>query len=165
MGDAMQMVTGSPLVLVDSRCLQSVITVLVARTSYKLIAQIFKWLTLVLFAYVITAFLAKPDWSAVLYATVVPHLEWSTRLHLGAGRASWAQPSLRTCSSGRPRRKWNASERRAGVTLAQRRGATDAELKWAGTDVRTGMFFSNLVMYFILLTTGGHTACARAEKH
>src|SRR5262245_17181134 len=34
--------------------------------SYKLLARIFKWLTLSLFAYIIAAFLAKPHWSEVL---------------------------------------------------------------------------------------------------
>jgi Mn2+/Fe2+ NRAMP family transporter len=53
---------------------------------------------------------------------------------------------------------WQASqeveqERDQGrITVAQRRGATDEELSVATTDVRTGMFYSNLVMYFILLT-------------
>src|SRR5207302_10775798 len=32
-------------------------------------------------------------------------------------------------------------------------GATDAELKYAALDVNTGMFFSNVVMYFIILAT------------
>src|SRR5207244_2384548 len=40
-------------------------------------ARIFKWLTLVLFAYVLAAFLARPDWGAVVRATFVPHVEWS----------------------------------------------------------------------------------------
>ena len=57
-------------------------------SSYKLIARVFKWLTLVLFAYVITAFLAQPDWGAVLRATFIPHIEWSSDLHGGAGRNS-----------------------------------------------------------------------------
>jgi Mn2+/Fe2+ NRAMP family transporter len=39
------------------------------------------------------------------------------------------------------------------VTLFQRRGASDTELKYAAVDVNTGMFFSNLVMYFIILGT------------
>ena len=39
------------------------------------------------------------------------------------------------------------------TTMAQRRGATDQELKVAKDDVFTGMFFSNLVMFFIILTT------------
>ena len=38
-------------------------------------------------------------------------------------------------------------------TVAKRKGATDAELRRARTDVLTGMFFSNFVMYFIILTT------------
>ena len=44
---------------------------------YRLIARIFKWLTLVLFAYIGAAFLAHPDWHAVMRATVIPHVEWS----------------------------------------------------------------------------------------
>jgi Natural resistance-associated macrophage protein len=39
-------------------------------------------------------------------------------------------------------------------TVADRRGATDEELRAARTDVVTGMAFSNLVMYFIILATG-----------
>jgi Mn2+/Fe2+ NRAMP family transporter len=38
-------------------------------------------MTLVLFAYVITAFLARPDWLQVMRATFIPHLEW-TRSYL-----------------------------------------------------------------------------------
>ena len=40
------------------------------------------------------------------------------------------------------------------VTTAQRMGATPEELRAARTDVVTGMFFSNFIMYFIILTTG-----------
>jgi Mn2+/Fe2+ NRAMP family transporter len=39
-------------------------------------------------------------------------------------------------------------------TLRQRRGATAHELADARLDVATGMFFSNLVMFFIILATG-----------
>src|SRR5436853_7792229 len=45
--------------------------------SYRRIARIFKWLTLVLFAYVLTAFLAHADWGAVLRSTLLPLVEWS----------------------------------------------------------------------------------------
>src|SRR5437868_3371548 len=37
--------------------------------------------------------------------------------------------------------------------LWQRQGATDAELTYAAWDVNIGMFFSNVVMYFIILAT------------
>src|SRR6476660_2809878 len=45
--------------------------------SYALLLKIFKWLTLVLFAYVIAAFLAKPVWSAVAKGTLVPQISFT----------------------------------------------------------------------------------------
>jgi len=128
------------------------ITILVIWVSYQWIVRVFKWLTLVLFAYVITAFLVHPDWSGVLRSTFVPHVKWTR------GYMSVLVGILGTTIS--PYLFfWQASqevelERDLGkVTVAQRRGATDEELSIATPDVRTGMFYSNLVMYFILLTT------------
>ncbi len=115
-------------------------------------ARIFKWMTLALFAYVITAFLARPDWTEVLHATLIPHVEW-TRSYLSVLvgiLGTTISPYLFF---------WQAAqeveeERDQGrTTVAQRRGATDAELSAATKDVVTGMLFSNLVMYFIILTT------------
>jgi Mn2+/Fe2+ NRAMP family transporter len=53
---------------------------------------------------------------------------------------------------------WQASqeveeERAMGRTLAQRKGATDEELRGLRVDVMVGMFASNFIMYFIILTT------------
>ncbi len=53
---------------------------------------------------------------------------------------------------------WQASqeveeERAQGKTLAQRKGASDDDLRRLRVDVMTGMFASNFVMYFIILTT------------
>ncbi len=42
--------------------------------SYRLIARIFKWLTLALFAYIGSAFFARPDWGQVLSSTFIPTL-------------------------------------------------------------------------------------------
>src|ERR1017187_8153464 len=42
-------------------------------SSYYTIARIFKWLTLVLFSYVLAALFAKPDWGAVIRSTFIPH--------------------------------------------------------------------------------------------
>src|SRR5437762_1903308 len=76
MAEASEMVTGlnrfvwTPLYAV-------LIVSMLFWSSYRGIARIFKWLTLVLFAYVITAFLAHPDWKMVLHATFIPKIEWS----------------------------------------------------------------------------------------
>lgn len=151
MADATQMVTGVP-----SWCLTPfyavLIVVIMFWSSYRAIARVFKWLTLVLFAYVITAFVTHPDWSAVFRATFVPHIEWSSEyLSVLVGiLGTTISPYLFF---------WQAAqeveeERAAGrTTVAQRKGATDEELRVSRNDVMTGMFFSNFVMYFIILTT------------
>jgi NRAMP (natural resistance-associated macrophage protein)-like metal ion transporter len=132
-------------------------------SSYRHIARIFKWLTLVLFAYIITAFLARPDWHSVLGATFVPHVVWSSAfLATFVGiLGTTISPYLFF---------WQVSqevedERAQGrITVEQREGATDEELRVARTDVFTGMFFSNLVMYFIILTTAA-TLHAHGQTH
>src|SRR5665213_3840276 len=71
MADAMQMVTGIPPYF-GTPFFAFLIIGLLFWTSYRTMARVFKWLTLVLFAYVITAFLARPDWAGVVRATFVP---------------------------------------------------------------------------------------------
>jgi Mn2+/Fe2+ NRAMP family transporter len=124
--------------------------------SYKLIAKIFKWLTLALFAYVVASFYAHVEWRHALAVTFVPHLEWSRgflAVFVGILGAT-ISPCLFF---------WQAAgeveeERGKGRALSQRKGATTGELRFARTDTITGMFFSNLIMYFIILTTAaGHT--------
>jgi len=49
-------------------------------------------------------------------------------------------------------------------TLRQRQGATGAELRRSFIDVVVGMFFSNFIMYFIILTTAA-TLHANGQTH
>ena len=76
MADGMQMITGIPSYF-WTPLFAVLIMALLSWTSYRTMARVFKWLTMVLFAYVITAFLAHPNWPAVLRATFIPHMEWS----------------------------------------------------------------------------------------
>ncbi len=151
MGDATSMVAGGNAIYWT--LLYGVIVVaLLFLTNYRQIARIFKWLTLVLFAYVITAFLARPDWSHVLAATFVPDIHWSRDyLSVLVGILGTSiSPYLFFWQSAQEVEE----ERSLGrVTVNQRRGATDEELRCSRNDVMTGMFFSNFVMYFIILTT------------
>ena len=103
-----------------------------------------------LFAYVLAAFLAQPDWGAVLRATFLPHIECRARIW----RCSWrsSEPaSLPTCSSGRPPRKWKRSGH--GAQTVTRKGATPEELRKAADGRGHRDALSNLIMYFIIMTT------------
>src|SRR6202049_4751614 len=76
MAEATQLITGiRSLIWIPVYAL--FILGLVFWASYKMIARIFKWLTLVLFAYVFASFYAHVDWTHALMVTLVPHLEWS----------------------------------------------------------------------------------------
>jgi NRAMP (natural resistance-associated macrophage protein)-like metal ion transporter len=167
MGKVTEMVTGISG-LYWTPVYAMVIAAFLIWSSYGTVARIFKWLTLVLFAYVAAAFLAKPDWAAVMRSTFIPHIEvsskyWATLVGIFGTTIS---PYLFF---------WQASEeveeeRKEGlVSLKQRQGATDAALKQSRNDVVTGMFFSNLIMYFIILTTAatlhahGKTTIATAQ--
>lgn len=120
--------------------------------SYRLIARIFKWLTLALFAYIGAAFLAAPEWRAVVQGTLLPTFR-SDRTFLAilvAVLGTTISPYLFF---------WQASQEveeeisRGRKRLWQRQGATDGEIRYAAWDVSIGMFLSNVVMYFIILAT------------
>jgi NRAMP (natural resistance-associated macrophage protein)-like metal ion transporter len=122
------------------------------RCTYLQIAGALKWLAAVLFAYIITAFIVGPNWRVVARDTFLPHWPhdhdtWQT---LVAVLGTTISPYLFF---------WQAAqeveeEKAAGKTrVKQRRGATKREIVDRKLDVGTGTFFSNLVMYFIILTT------------
>jgi NRAMP (natural resistance-associated macrophage protein)-like metal ion transporter len=119
---------------------------------YAAIARIFKWLTLTLFAYVVTAFVVHPHWSGVLVRFVLP------RIHFDATVLSTIVGVLGTTIT--PYLFfWQASlvieeEKAAGQTsIASRRGTDEDVVCDAHTDVNTGMIFSNVVAFFIIVTT------------
>ncbi|TAJ79990.1 divalent metal cation transporter [bacterium] len=121
-------------------------------TSYATFARYLKWLTVVLFAYVIAPFLARPDWARVLWATVLPDLSRDPNYMatLVGILGTTISPYLFFWQASQEVEEEKALGRR---TLAQRRGATEHELHDARLDVITGICLSNLVFYFIILTT------------
>lgn len=120
--------------------------------SYKRLASVFKWLTLSLFAYVITAFFCKIDMATVMKDTFIPNISWQPGYiaALVAILGTTISPYLFF---------WQANsevdeQKDAGVcSVEERKGASDADLKFAAADIAVGMFFSNCVMYFIIMTT------------
>lgn len=120
--------------------------------SYRLISKIFKWLGLALFAYIASAFYARPDIGEVLRGTFIPtfKLDRTFLTALVAILGTTISPYLFF---------WQASQEveekidMGRTTLSERKGATRKELKYAAWDTTIGMFFSNIVMYFIILAT------------
>jgi NRAMP (natural resistance-associated macrophage protein)-like metal ion transporter len=120
--------------------------------SYRLLATIFKWLTLSLLAYIAAAFLARPNPVEVLRGTLMPAFRLDAKFMsvLVAILGTTISPYLFFWQSSQEVEEEIAAGR---VTIRQRRGATDGELNYAAWDVNCGMLFSNLVMYCIILAT------------
>jgi NRAMP (natural resistance-associated macrophage protein)-like metal ion transporter len=116
-------------------------------TTYKTISRVFRWLALVLVAYVITAIFVRPPAAAVLRATFLPHLEASPAFisSLVAVLGTTISPYLFF---------WQASsevdERRSRPAIS---GVRRPELAAARADVLIGMAASQIVMYAIILTS------------
>jgi len=122
------------------------------RLRYYQIASILKWLALILFAYVITAISMNPDWREVARAAVIPSKpsgrEWWGMLVAILGTT--ISPYLFFWQAGQEVEEEKAMGRRM---LVQRIGASPRQIAVRRMDVGVGTFFSNLVMFFIILTT------------
>jgi Mn2+/Fe2+ NRAMP family transporter len=150
MADAAEMLTGW-----DSHLFVVVFGVGIAwaiiRCRYHQIASILKWLALVLFAYVIAAFETRPAWGSVLRAAFVP--TWPTAgawAALVAILGTTISPYLFFWQASQEVEEEKAMGRRI---LVQREGAASRLIADRRLDVGVGTFFSNLVMFFVILTT------------
>lgn len=121
--------------------------------SYTLIRNIFRWLALVLFGYVGSALLSRPDPWEVLRGTLIPHIEFSKEFLsiLVAVIGTTLSAYLYTWQSNMEVEEKIARGQRR---LSDRRGASAQELTQSRKDIVVGMAFSNIIMYFIILSTG-----------
>jgi len=121
-------------------------------TSYKDYAKYLKWLALVLMSYVLTAFFVHLNGREILRYAFLPHLDFSKdQIFLICGiLGTTISPYLFF---------WQTSQEveeeilQGRTTLKLRREeTTDTEIKKMRVDIWSGMFFSNLAMFFIILT-------------
>ncbi|MCO5381110.1 MAG: divalent metal cation transporter [Methanosarcina barkeri] len=138
---------------------------------YKTYSRILKYLALTLFSYVLTALVIRLDWKVVFHATLVPHFEFSANylFNIVAILGTTISPYLFF---------WQASqeveeeivngqipEMGIGKPRVTRRRVTEMD-----GDTVIGMFFSQVIMFFIIgttaatLHTGGITTIQTASQ-
>jgi NRAMP (natural resistance-associated macrophage protein)-like metal ion transporter len=151
MADAAEMLTG-----LNSRWSVPIFGIGITAASifcrYERIANILKWLALALLAYVVTGLIIHPPWLQVLWKTVIPswprgHEMWAT---LVAILGTTISPYLFYWQSSLEVEEEKAS---GNKRVADRRGASSEQLMDRRIDVAAGAFASNVVMFFIILTT------------
>ena len=136
---------------------------------YPTMVRIFKWLTLALFAYIVTAFVVRPPWGQVLLHFAVPRLRFDSRwLATMVGvLGTTITPYLFYWQSSLMVEEDKEHGKR---TLAARRGTDTTSIANMHADVNAGMIYSNVVAFFIIVTTAatlgahGMTNIATAQQ-
>jgi NRAMP (natural resistance-associated macrophage protein)-like metal ion transporter len=126
---------------------------------YATLARVFKWLTLSLFAYVVTAFITHPPWLHVLEQFAVPQIHFSSLwLSTMVGvLGTTITPYLFYWQSSLMVEEDKAAGK---ATLAARRGTDPGSVRNMHADVNAGMIFSNIVAFFIIVTTASTLGAA-----
>ena len=119
---------------------------------YRRIADCLKWLAFSLTAYILAAFVLQTDWQTVLRDTFIP--AWPP------GRSAWAGLVAVLGATVSPYLFfWQAAleleEKRDPHPIVHLNGfaARDERLETRRIDIAFGTLFSNVAMYFIMLTT------------
>jgi NRAMP (natural resistance-associated macrophage protein)-like metal ion transporter len=152
MASAMNMVFGLPfalwLVMITMSSL--LLQILVSYSTY---AKFLKYLTLSLFAYVLAAFVIKQDWSLILQTTFTPSFTFdkTSITNIVAILGTTISPYLFFWQADEEVEEQIAHHKILGFGMGKPKlSKQDFKDLWIDTGI--GMLFSNLVMFFIMVT-------------
>jgi len=117
--------------------------------SYHLYSRILMFLSLSLFAYIITAFMTAPDWSTILRSAITPHIQFNREfiLVLTGFIGTTISPYLFF---------WQTSQEVEEIDDKKADGAQESPvinlLKKSRLDTLVGMIFSQIIAFFIVIT-------------
>lgn len=123
--------------------------------SYKVYATYLKYLTFALFSYVFTIFAIKIDWPQVVFFTIIPHIAMSKEyiFNIVAILGTTISPYLFFWQANEEVEEEIAHHKLRQLGAGQPR-VTPKDISRLRMDTIIGMFFSNLIMFFIIVTAG-----------
>jgi len=118
--------------------------------SYKKYAKYLKYLTFILFAYVISAFSVKMNWGEVFHNTIIPNFHFSKDviILICAALGTTISPYLFFWQSSQEVEEQILHGEK--TEMLRRANTTSSDIKNMRIDVWSGMFVSNLIMFFII---------------
>jgi Mn2+/Fe2+ NRAMP family transporter len=152
MGDALKLVVGGSSVLyVIAFGLVSVLAQVFL--EYKRYVAILKWLTLVLFAYVVALFVVKVPWLEALKGLLVPTIQWNGTFltTLVAVLGTTISPYLFVWQSSQEAEQQRIDP--AKRPLKENSATKQREMRRIRIDTMVGMAFSNIIAISIIITT------------
>ncbi|MDQ5900900.1 MAG: hypothetical protein QG600_478 [Patescibacteria group bacterium] len=152
MASSMQLLFNVPFYLL--LIVMTVLTVLLeVFVPYPLYARFLKYLTLSLFAYIATALVIKQDWGIILSSTFIPHFSFEKEylFNIIAILGTTISPYLFFWQADQEVEEEVATHRIRSFGKGVPR-VTKKDLRDMRLDTFVGMFFSNIVMFFIMVT-------------
>ena len=150
MGAAVQLLTGIKFIycIVPLAAVMAGVTIFL---DYKVVSKYMLWLAALFGAYIVAAVLARPDWGDVVRSTFMPRISLSPDYLLGAVAllGTTITPYLFF---------WQASGE-----VEEKRGVQ--RLSRTNLDVATGMVWSNVTAFFIIVATGAVLYSHHAQIH
>ncbi len=152
MGSALELVVpGIPfwVAIIGMACLSIGLEIFL---PYKTYARYLKWISLSLLAFVATAFVVSVDWMTAFRSTLIPQIEWSSRalMMIVALLGATISPYLFF---------WEGNQEIEEEGLGKQgmyggcKDNTREKVRAMRWEVSMGMLISNLVAWFIMLTT------------
>ncbi len=134
-----------------------IIVVLEIWVPYKKYSEVLKWLGLSLIVYVVTAFLIHPDWGMILKATLIPKINWSTDyiMTMVGFLGTTISPYLFFWQASQEVEEEIADNRSQISDFGQKPEVSKSMISKMRLDTKIGMLFSNLMTFFIVVTTAG----------
>lgn len=123
-------------------------------TPYAKYARYLKWLALILLSYIASAIMADLNWAEVLKNGFIPHIEFTKEqiVLICAILGTTISPYLFFWQTSQ---EVEQAVEKGQLTVKERRHVDQKEIRSMRIDVWSGMFLSNLVMFFIIAAAGG----------
>ena len=139
----------------------NIMIILMATTSlllqvfipYKIYSRYLKYLTLSLLAYIIVVFFVKQDWGNVFFSTFIPHFSFTRDyfMNIVAILGTTISPYLFFWQAGEEVEEEIKNKEIKSFGAGKPKLKSD-DIMNMRVDTIFGMFFSNLIMFFIMLT-------------
>ena len=122
--------------------------------SYPVYAKFLKYFTLSLFAYVLVVFVVKQDWTAIAISTFIPDFSFSKEyiFNIVALLGTTISPYLFFWQADEVVEEEMEAHKISGIGESIPI-VSDSDVHTMRIDTIIGMFFSNLIMFFIIATT------------
>ncbi len=122
--------------------------------SYQTYAKYLKYLALSLLSYVVVVFVIKQDWQQIAFYTFVPHIEWSRQylMNIVAILGTTISPYLFFWQANQEAEEEVAEHKIWAMGFGKPR-VTEKDIRRMRVDTTIGMVFSNLIMFFIMIST------------